>query len=93
MCRRQKRLMTAAAPAPARARLKIIKKETPRPLHGRGWWSSRELGEVASRRELARWGVLGAHASGRATRKLSGAARGLHRVTWGFAAFCSVFVF
>ena len=66
--------------------------ETPRPLHGRGWWSSRELGEVASRRGLARWGGLGAHASGRATRKLSGAARGLHRVTWGFAAFCSVFV-
>ena len=41
-----------------------------------GCGSSRGLGEVASRRWLARWGALGACASGRATRRPSEGARG-----------------
>ena len=43
-----------------------------------GCGSSRGLGEVASRRWLARWGALGACASGRATRRPSEGLRGSH---------------
>jgi hypothetical protein len=67
--------------------------ERPRRPRSGGSGSGGGFRGVASRRRLARWGALGAWASGRATRRPSGAAHGLRGVTWGFAAFCSVFVF
>ena len=66
--------------------------ERPRRPRLGGCGSGGGFGRVASRRRLARWGALGAWASGRATRRPSEGARGLRGVTWVSHAFCSVLV-
>ena len=67
--------------------------ERPRRPRLGGCGSGGGFGGVASRRRLARWGALGAWASGRATRRPSEVTRGLRGVTWVLCAFCSVLCF
>ena len=66
--------------------------ERPRRPRSGGCGSGGGFGGVASRRRLARWGALGACASGRAARRPSEVVRGLRVVTSGFVVFCSVLV-